>query len=59
MYNALLEIMEPEIREREKKAEILAIIKTFREVGHTEDEIKDVLMRNYELSLQETEIYLK
>ena len=59
MYNALLEIMEPEIREREKKAEILDIIKTFREVGHTEDEIKDVLMRNYELSLQETEIYLK
>lgn len=59
MYDALLEIMEPEIREREKRAEILAIIKTFREVGHTEDEIKDVLMRNYDLSLQETEIYLK
>lgn len=59
MCNALLEIMEPEIREIEKKSNITNIIEVLREYDHSDDEIKDTIMRKYKLSLKEAEMYLK
>lgn len=62
MCNALLEIMEPEINEiadsKVHKA-ILNAVKSFRDLGHSDEEIKRVLMKNYDLSLEEIESYLK
>lgn len=71
MCNALLEIMAPEIeerveerveeriREREMKAEIIGGIRMLQQGGHADEEIKEMLMKNYDLSLEEIEEYLK
>lgn len=61
MCNALLEFFEPEIKEMMEKGirkSIFNAIKSFREFGHSDDEIRGVLMKNYEMSLEETELYL-
>ena len=62
MCSALLEIMEPEIQEITKaniQKTIMNSVKSFREFGHDDDEIKAVLMKNYGLSPEEAESYLK
>lgn len=69
MCQALLEIMEPEINKiREdavatavaaaKENEILCAVKSFRDLGANDSQIKDVLIKNYQLSAVEAEKYL-
>ena len=58
MCSALLEIMEPEIREREKKSAIISGIEILRECGHSEEEIKIRIMKKYQLSEEEMNRYL-
>ena len=58
MCSALLEIMEPEIKEREKKSAIINAIEVLREYGHSDAEIKNTIMRKYQLSEEEANLYL-
>lgn len=62
MCQALLEIMEPEIKEiRElevRKGKIIGTVETLREFGQNNDEIVKNLMRKYHLSLEEARNYL-
>ena len=61
MCQALLEIMEPEInkiRADEAQKSILRAVKSFRDLGVDDEQIKKVLMENYELTPKETEMYL-
>lgn len=65
MCQALLEIMEPEIRlikeERWKegrKEGILGTVKVLRNLGKSSSEIKPILMETYDLSEQEADDYL-
>lgn len=62
---ALLEIMEPEInkikeavKEAAKEDEILCAVKSFRDLGASDIQIRDVLMKNHRLSSVEAEKYL-
>ncbi len=59
MFSALLEIMEPEIKERERRAEIVGAVKALRQYSCSDGEIKEGLMKNYDLSSEEAESYLK
>lgn len=61
MCQALLEIMEPEInkiRADEAQKSILRAVKSFRDLGVDDEQIKKVLMENYELTPKETAMYL-
>lgn len=67
MYQALLEIMEPEINKIKEAAtaataakedEILCAVKSFRDLGASDIQIKDVLVKNHRLSSAEAEKYL-
>ncbi len=65
MCQALLEIMEPEInqiketvKEDTKKNDILCAVKSFRDFGVSDDQIKGALIKNYELSSTEADAYL-
>lgn len=61
MCQALLEIMEPEInkiRESDAHNSILSAVKSLREVGVNNLKIKELLVRNYNLSIEETEKYV-
>ncbi len=65
MCQALLEIMEPEInkiketvKEDTKKNAILCAVKSFRDFGVSDDQIKGVLIKNYQLSSAEADEYL-
>ena len=65
MCQALLEIMEPEINKIKddaaaaaKEDEILCAVKSFRDLGASDIQIKDVLVKNHRLSFAEAEKYL-
>lgn len=69
MCQALLEIMEPEINKIKEEAaataataakedEILCAVKSFRDLGASDIQIKDVLVKNHRLSSAEAEKYL-
>lgn len=62
---ALLEFMEPEINKIVKseiqksiQESILSAVKSFRDFGISDNEIKEALIRNYKLSSEEAETYL-
>ncbi len=66
MCQALLEIMEPEINKIKEDAvaaakedEILCAVKSFRDLGASDIQIKDVLVKNHQLSFAEAEKYLR
>lgn len=75
MCKALLEIMEPEINKiveietkkrtemeaekNEKRGRILATVEILKEIGKSEEEIKNMLMIKYDLSDAETRLYLQ
>lgn len=65
MCQALLEIMEPEINKikaevsaAEVKKSIFRAVKSFRDLGIDDEQIKKVLIKNYELTPKETDLYL-
>lgn len=65
MCQALLEIMEPEIRliqeegrKEGRKEGILGTVKVLRNFGQSSSEIKPILMETYGLSEQEADDYL-
>ena len=61
MCQALLEIMEPEINKIKaeiKEDYIICAIKSFRDWGANDSQIKEVLMKNHRLSSVEAEKYL-
>lgn len=62
MYEALMEIMEPKIKQREDaiiKKGIQGTVDTLRDFGHEDAEIKKAIIKRYNLSLEEAEDYLK
>ncbi len=66
MCQALLEIMEPEINKIKEDAvaaakedEILCAVNSFRDLGASDIQIKDVLVKNHRLSFAEAEKYLR
>lgn len=61
MSQALLEIMEPVLLEREKQVEkrgIIYLVDTMRDYGHDDSEIKKAIMNKYALSEEEVAEYL-
>lgn len=69
MCQALLEIMEPEINKIKEDAvedavaavkenDILCAVKSFRDLGASDSQIKEVLVKNHRLSFAEAEKYL-
>jgi len=65
MCQALLEIMEPEINKIKDDAvaavredEIMCAVKSFRDLGASDYQIKEVLVKNHRLSSAEAEKYL-
>ena len=69
MCQALREIMEPELKQSMKegmekgmkkglKKGILATVKSLREVGQREEDIKSIIVRNFELLPAEAEDYM-
>ena len=73
MSQALLEIMEPVLLEREKQIEIRVkkecikegiregikgLVDVLRDVGHDDNEIKSAIMKQYHLTEDETSEYL-
>ena len=62
MYEALMEIMEPKIKQREDaiiKKGIQGIVDTLRDFGHEDAEIKTAIIKRYNLSLEEAEDYIQ
>lgn len=62
MYEALMEIMEPKIKQREDaiiKKGIQGTVDTLRDFEHEDAEIKKAIIKRYNLSLEEAEDYLK
>lgn len=68
MSQALLEIMEPLLLEREKQVEIRAkqegikegirgLVDVLRDLGQSDNEIESVIMQQYHLSENETKKY--
>lgn len=58
MSGLLLELAEPLIQEREKKAEIRGAVDILRSLNHSDEEIKTVISDKYNLSKEDTERYL-
>ena len=65
MCQALLEIMEPEINKikedavaKTKENDIICAVKSFRDWGANDSQIKEALMKNYRLPSVEAEKYL-
>lgn len=61
MCQALLEIMEPEIskiRANDAQKLILRAVKSFRDLGVDNEQIKEILVKNYELTPKEAAMYL-
>lgn len=65
MCQALLEIMEPEInkikesvKKETKRNEILCAVKSFRELGVSDNQIKELLVKNHQINFGEAEKYL-
>ena len=62
MYEALMEIMEPRIKQREDaimKKGIQDTVDTLRDFGHKDAEIKTAIIKRYNLSLEEAEDYIQ
>ncbi len=62
MYEALMEIMEPKIKQREDaimKKGIQGTVDTLRDFGHKDAEIKTAIIKRYNLSLEEAEGYIQ
>lgn len=62
MYEALMEIMEPKIKQREDaiiKKGIQGTVDTLRDFGHKDAEIKTAIIKRYNLSLEEAEDYIR
>ncbi len=62
MYEALMEIMEPKIKQREDaiiKKGIQGTVDTMRNFGHKDAEIKTAIIRRYNLPLEEAEDYIR
>ena len=66
MYEALMEIMEPRIKQREdakieeeRKKGIQGTVDTLRDFGHKDAEIKTAIIKRYNLSLEEAEDYIQ
>lgn len=59
MYEALMEIMEPKLRIREKNMRIKEAVSTLRDFGHKDEEIKPAIIKKYHLSVEEAEDYLQ
>ena len=65
MCKALLEIMEPEINKMVDKIRaddarnlIIRSVRSFRDLGASDERIQEILMKNYELSSEEAAAYL-
>ncbi len=73
MYEALMEIMEPRLRVRDRELVeearreglqeglqrgIRGMVEALHDLGHDDEEIKTAIMRRYGLSPEETEEYL-
>lgn len=61
MCQALREIMEPELKQSMKEGMekgILATVKSLREVGQREEDIKSIIVKNFELLPAEAENYM-
>lgn len=58
MYEALLEVMEPEIKKIERKSGIISGIELLRECGYCEEEIKRAVVKKFQLSEEEIKEYL-
>ena len=61
MCQALLEIMEPEINKIKaeiKEDDILCAVKSFRDLGVSDNQIRELLVKNHRLSFAEAEKYL-
>ena len=62
MYEALMEIMEPRIKQREDaimKKGIQDTVDTLKDFGHKDEEIKTAIIKRYNLSLEEAEDYIQ
>lgn len=62
MYEALMEIMEPRIKQREDaimKKGIQDTVDTLKDFGHKDAEIKTAIIKRYNLSLEEAEDYIQ
>lgn len=62
MYEALMEIMEPKIKQREEaimKKGIQSTVDTLRDFGHKDAEIKTAIIKRYNLSFEEAEDYFR
>lgn len=62
MYETLMEIMEPRIKQREDaimKKGIQDTVDTLRDFGHKDAEIKMAIIKRYNLSLEEAEDYIQ
>ncbi len=60
MFDALMEIVEPQVRLREEKVRkegIRGTVDVLKELGHGESEIKTVIIKKYGLSADETREY--
>lgn len=55
---ALLEIMEPEIKEITRKSNIVTVIESLRECSYGEDKIKEHIMKKFQLPDAEAKEYL-
>ncbi len=51
MCNALMEIMEPKIKEIRKESRFQGIIEALRDLKHSDSEIKSILIKQYKLPL--------
>jgi len=65
MYEALMEIMEPRIKQREnakiaeeRKRGIQITVKSLKDFGVGEEDIKKIIIKNYGLSEGDVEEYL-
>lgn len=62
MCEALMEIMEPQLQQREKvgfSKGIQGTVDILREFGHNDSEIKSAIIRKCDLSEEEAEKYLQ
>ncbi|MCM1189502.1 MAG: hypothetical protein NC541_09415 [bacterium] len=58
MYETLMEIMEPKLRIREEKVRIKEAIDLLRDIQQTDQEIKKVIIKRYNLTEDEAEEYI-
>lgn len=60
MCQALMEIMEPQLLQREKEGlhkGIQGMVDVLRELGHSDSDIKEIIVKKYGLSVEDVEEY--